>query len=187
VIGTPVIGQLFFLHGNGLNPQKLPIVAADMTRKSVRSPDVRDAPGSRFKCSFSEIRPPDTLCLVTFGIAKEAGMRTGQLVLISLLTVSASGCRYDGAFMQMDSNAPFPFFGLQLAVDSGVRPPQAGGAGHGDTARELRSEDIVPLRELDADESAGPAARREWQPGFGARRGMSAVLVRSHQSRFGWR
>ena len=39
-----------------------------------------------------------------------------------LLAASLCGCRYDGAFMQMDSNAPFPFLGFQLAVDSGVRP-----------------------------------------------------------------
>jgi len=42
-----------------------------------------------------------------------------MLVLIPMLT----GCRYDGSFMQMDSNTGFPFFGLQLAVDSGSRPP----------------------------------------------------------------
>lgn len=39
-----------------------------------------------------------------------------------LLTATLCGCRYDGAFMQMDSNSPFPFLGFQLAVDSGVRP-----------------------------------------------------------------
>ena len=45
-------------------------------------------------------------------------------VAILPLLVSAAGCRYDGSFMQMDSNAPFPFFGLQLSVDSGSRTPR---------------------------------------------------------------
>ncbi len=41
---------------------------------------------------------------------------------LPLLLLTTAGCRYDGSFMQMDSNAPFPFFGLQLSVDSGSRP-----------------------------------------------------------------
>lgn len=49
-------------------------------------------------------------------------MRRPRAILILLFTALA-GCRYDGAFMQMDSNAPFPFLGFQLAVDSGTRPP----------------------------------------------------------------
>ena len=49
-------------------------------------------------------------------------MRFSRILLLSILTGAASGCSYDGAFMQMDSNAPFPFFGLQLSVDSGSRP-----------------------------------------------------------------
>lgn len=36
---------------------------------------------------------------------------------------SLSGCKYDRSFMNMDSNSGSPFFGLQLAVDSGSRPP----------------------------------------------------------------
>ncbi|MFM7166480.1 MAG: hypothetical protein ACKPJJ_00195 [Planctomycetaceae bacterium] len=43
-------------------------------------------------------------------------------LLLPLLLLTTAGCRYDGSFMQMDSNAPFPFFGLQLSVDSGSRP-----------------------------------------------------------------
>lgn len=52
-------------------------------------------------------------------------MRRPQALLI-LLSTALSGCRYDGAFMQMDSNAPFPFLGFQLAVDNGTRPPHDG-------------------------------------------------------------
>ncbi len=43
-----------------------------------------------------------------------------QILLIPLL----SGCQYDRSFMHMDSNSGVPFFGLQLAVDSGSRPPR---------------------------------------------------------------
>ena len=43
-------------------------------------------------------------------------------LFLPLLLLTTAGCRYDGSFMQMDSNAPFPFFGLQLSVDSGSRP-----------------------------------------------------------------
>ena len=42
---------------------------------------------------------------------------------LGLILLSLSGCRYDGSFMNMDSNSGSPFFGLQLAVDSGTRPP----------------------------------------------------------------
>ncbi len=47
---------------------------------------------------------------------------------ISLLSLPVAlnagliGCRYEGGFMQMDSNSTLPFFGLQLSVDSGSRP-----------------------------------------------------------------
>ncbi len=37
--------------------------------------------------------------------------------------MSLTGCKYDRSFMNMDSNSGIPFFGLQLAVDSGSRPP----------------------------------------------------------------
>jgi|GEM_PF-3978608 len=47
--------------------------------------------------------------------------RISALALLPLLLTTV-GCRYDGSFLQMDSNAPFPFFGLQLSVDSGSRP-----------------------------------------------------------------
>jgi hypothetical protein len=43
------------------------------------------------------------------------------LAVLSLL----SGCKYDGSFMHLDSNSGVPFFGLQLAVDSGSRPPKS--------------------------------------------------------------
>ncbi len=37
------------------------------------------------------------------------------------------GCQYDGSFMHMHSDAPFPFFGLQLSVENDARnrPMQA--------------------------------------------------------------
>jgi len=44
-----------------------------------------------------------------------------------LMILSLSGCKYDRSFMNMDSNSGAPFFGLQLAVDSGSRPPVIGG------------------------------------------------------------
>jgi len=39
------------------------------------------------------------------------------------MLLSLNGCKYDRSFMNMDSNSGSPFFGLQLAVDSGSRPP----------------------------------------------------------------
>ncbi len=39
-----------------------------------------------------------------------------------LVTSSLAGCQYDRSFMNIDSNSGSPFFGLQLAVDSGIRP-----------------------------------------------------------------
>ncbi len=62
-------------------------------------------------------------------------MRRPQSLLI-LLSTALAGCRYDGAFMQMDSNAPFPFLGFQLAVDNGTRPPHDGAT---DNARAEKS------------------------------------------------
>jgi hypothetical protein len=50
------------------------------------------------------------------------------ILLTVLLLPTLAGCRYDGSFMQMDSNSAFPFFGLTLAVDSGSRPPDPKGA-----------------------------------------------------------
>lgn len=44
-------------------------------------------------------------------------------VILGLMLLSLSGCKYDRSFMNMDSNSGSPFFGLQLAVDSGSRPP----------------------------------------------------------------
>lgn len=42
--------------------------------------------------------------------------------ILGLILLSLTGCRYDRSFMNMDSNSGSPFFGLQLAVDSGSRP-----------------------------------------------------------------
>lgn len=47
-----------------------------------------------------------------------------SLAIVSLIV----GCKYDGSFLQMDSNSGVPFFGLQLAVDSGSRPPKSASA-----------------------------------------------------------
>lgn len=41
------------------------------------------------------------------------------------ILLSVTGCRYDGSFFNMSSNSGSPFFGLQLAVDSGSRPPRS--------------------------------------------------------------
>ena len=43
--------------------------------------------------------------------------------ILALMLLSLSGCKYDRSFMNMDSNSGSPFFGLQLAVDSGSRAP----------------------------------------------------------------
>jgi hypothetical protein len=43
--------------------------------------------------------------------------------IAGLILISLTGCKYDRSFMNMDSNSGSPFFGLQLAVDSGSRPP----------------------------------------------------------------
>ena len=42
--------------------------------------------------------------------------------ILGLIILSLPGCKYDRSFMNMDSNSGSPFFGLQLAVDSGSRP-----------------------------------------------------------------
>lgn len=46
------------------------------------------------------------------------GQRLLIVVLTGALSVFATGCRYDGSFLQMDSNSSAPFLGLQLSVDS---------------------------------------------------------------------
>lgn len=104
-------------------------------------------------------------------------MRFGcRLLLLSLLTTALTGCRYDGAFMQMDSNAPFPFFGFQLAVDSGVRPSDAPvGAESGAT---LRPDEIVPLREVPADGLDVPVPRLRRVPEQGLSRTPPSLLVK---------
>ncbi len=43
--------------------------------------------------------------------------------ILGLMLLCLSGCKYERSFMNMDSNSGSPFFGLQLAVDSGSRPP----------------------------------------------------------------
>ena len=43
--------------------------------------------------------------------------------IVGLTLLSLTGCKYDRSFMNLDSNSGSPFFGLQLAVDSGSRPP----------------------------------------------------------------
>lgn len=43
--------------------------------------------------------------------------------ILGLILLSLPGCKYDRSFMNMDSNSGSPFFGLQLAVDTGTRPP----------------------------------------------------------------
>ncbi|MDA1230984.1 MAG: hypothetical protein O2856_09435 [Planctomycetota bacterium] len=48
--------------------------------------------------------------------------------IAGLMLLSQTGCKYNGSFMNMDSNSGSPFFGLQLAVDSGSRPPKPGDA-----------------------------------------------------------
>jgi hypothetical protein len=42
-------------------------------------------------------------------------------LFISISLLILPGCAYDRTFMQMDSNSPSPFFGLQWSVDSGTR------------------------------------------------------------------
>ena len=46
--------------------------------------------------------------------------------VLGFMLLSLSGCKYDRSFMNMDSNSGSPFFGLQLAVDSGSRSPVIG-------------------------------------------------------------
>jgi hypothetical protein len=93
--------------------------------------------------------------------------RSYRLISLGLLASCVAGCKYDGAFMQMDSNAPFPFFGFQLAVDSGVRPERSNASG----SETRRREDIVPLREHSNGEFDVPIPRlqqlHELSPGRG--------------------
>lgn len=48
---------------------------------------------------------------------------SASLLFAATVLLTNVGCKYDGSFMQMDSNSGAPFFGLQWAVDSGSRPP----------------------------------------------------------------
>jgi hypothetical protein len=79
-----------------------------------------------------------------------------------LLTATLCGCRYDGAFMQMDSNSPFPFLGFQLAVDSGVRPSRPVGEEAPDAA-------AVNLRIDPAQETTTRGPRLMPPPGSSSR------------------
>jgi hypothetical protein len=99
-------------------------------------------------------------------------MRSGRVLFLCLLAAVQAGCRYDGAFMQMDSNAPFPFFGFQLAVDSGVRPARGDGAGSGVLQRR---EDIVPLHEGVSDEFDVPIPRFQPLQGQTLGRGLPSM------------
>jgi hypothetical protein len=45
--------------------------------------------------------------------------------VIACILLSATGCKYDGSFFNFSSDSGSPFFGLQLAVDSGSRPPRS--------------------------------------------------------------
>lgn len=103
-------------------------------------------------------------------------MRLGRLMFPCLLLTAAAGCRYDGAFMQMDSNAPFPFFGFQLAVDSGVRPSRS--ASGNDSQEKWDSEELVPLREGAVDSLDVPVPRLRRQPHFRADQGVPSLLVK---------
>jgi hypothetical protein len=47
------------------------------------------------------------------------------ILFLSISLVIVPGCAYDRTFMQMDSNSPSPFFGLQWSVDSGTPGPAA--------------------------------------------------------------
>lgn len=47
---------------------------------------------------------------------------SASLLFAATVLLTSVGCKYDGSFMQMDSNSGSPFFGLQWAVDSGSRP-----------------------------------------------------------------
>jgi hypothetical protein len=103
-------------------------------------------------------------------------MRIGRLVFASLLLLSTVGCRYDGAFMQMDSNAPFPFFGFQLAVDSGVRPPRSV---DGKDSRPLPDrEELVPLREEAGKGFHLPLPRLQRDPQRKKDQELPSMLVR---------
>lgn len=103
-------------------------------------------------------------------------MRVGRLMFPGLLLLVAVGCRYDGAFMQMDSNAPFPFFGFQLAVDSGVRPPHS--ADGDDSRAKWSTEERVPLRDRSADSLDVPVPRLQRQPNVGMDQGIPSLLVK---------
>ena len=71
--------------------------------------------------------------------------------------MSLSGCKYERSFMNMDSNSGSPFFGLQLAVDSGSRPPVIGERSIGDDRPTLNGRRYSPIP--DRSESAA-----EYQP-----------------------
>jgi len=68
--------------------------------------------------------------------------------IAGLILLSLTGCKYDRSFMNMDSNSGSPFFGLQLAVDSGSRPPGINeGSADGDRpAPPLRRFPAIPDR-----------------------------------------
>ena len=52
--------------------------------------------------------------------------KLSTVTVVACLLLSATGCKYDGSFFNFSSDSGSPFFGLQLAVDSGSRPPRSG-------------------------------------------------------------
>jgi hypothetical protein len=82
---------------------------------------------------------------------------------LGLLSILA-GCKYDGSFMQMDSNSGVPFFGLQLAVDSGSRPPEPGQAIESDE----NSRYHLPLQDSDSSTRTSRLGEDVWpgKPGL---------------------
>jgi len=81
-----------------------------------------------------------------------------KTLALFLLTATLCGCRYDGAFMQMDSNSSFPFMGFQLAVDSGTRPSMP-------ASENRTAADAVNLRLETDTETTTPGPRLMSPPG----------------------
>ena len=80
------------------------------------------------------------------------------LAIAGLILLSLTGCKYDRSFLNMDSNSGSPFFGLQLAVDSGSRPP-ASHEKKEDTLRAARPSDhpaVTPHRRTPRSASQAP-------------------------------
>lgn len=100
--------------------------------------------------------------------------RCYRLILLCLPACCMAGCRYDGAFMHMDSNSPFPFLGFQLAVDTGVRPERRSDSG----AETRRREEVVPLLEHSPGELGVPNPRLQRLYELSPGRGLPSLPVR---------